>query len=198
MSRKLGGLSLALSMIDEKTKSIARRMFVTNAVDALLAVLGATIAQYIAGVRDVSIMISSALGISFVMGVFSGVIATLIVESAEQKAEIKHVEQVMATKLDSSVLYRGSLIASLYVALWSGLGMIVIPVIGISPLLLNMASIIKLIDEAVWMSICVIDLLLFGLGAWLGLLAKGRWYIWGLKFLAIGLIVTLIAVILTY
>ena len=193
MTKRISNLTLAFSMIDEKTKSVARRMFATNAVDALLAVLGATVAQYLAGVRNPSIMVSSALGISFVMGVFSGVVATLLVESAEQQAEIKHVEQVMATKLSNTILHRGSLIASIYVALWSGLGMIVMPVIGIAPLLLNMALIIESLDNAVWMTICTIDLQLFCLGAWLGNLAGGRWYTWGLKFLGIGLVVTLIA-----
>lgn len=198
MTKRISNLTLALSMIDEKTKSVARRMFATNAVDALLAVLGATVAQYLAGVRNPSIMVSSALGISFVMGIFSGVIATLLVESAEQRAEIKHVEHVMATRLSNTILYRGSLIASIYVALWSGLGMIVMPIIGIIPLLLNIVSIIASLDNAVWLTICTIDLQLFGLGAWLGNLAGGKWYIWGLKFLGIGLVVTLIAALLMH
>ncbi len=198
MGKRISKLSLMLSMVDDKTKSVARRMFATNAVDALLAVLGAIVAQYIAGVSNAVIMISSALGISLVMGILSGVVATLLVESAEQKAEIKHVEQVMVAKLSNSVLYRGSIIASIYVALWSGTGMVLMPIIGISPLIVHTSLGVGSYAEAVWATIILIDMLLFGLGAWLGKLAGEQWFIWGLKFLAIGLAVTLITFIISH
>ncbi|ABM81033.1 hypothetical protein [Hyperthermus butylicus] len=168
--------------------SIARRMFVTNSFDGLLSSLGVILGNYLSGTTSPASYVGSVIGASFAMGFFSGVVATYLSERAERLRELKRTERIILHTLRGSIYERAAKIVPIYVALWSGLGAIVLPAIGVTPftiaLLLGVRAATGLL---VYTSAMLIVLELFLLGAYLGRISGESMVVSGIRLAGIGL-----------
>jgi predicted membrane protein (TIGR00267 family) len=167
-------------------RSIARRMFVTNSFDGLLTTLGIVLGAHIAGIKDPIAYVGTVLGASFSMGVFSGMIATYFSERAERLRELKEMEKQMLHELRGSVYEKAVRFVPLYVALWSGMGIVLLPFIGVTPFLLLPIMGVTSIAVMVYSSVCIVLLEMFLLGFYLGKIAGENPVQNGLKLLGIG------------
>ena len=166
-------------------KSIARRMFVTNAFDGLLSTLGIILGLYTAGVSSPQSYLGAVLGGTGVMGIFSGFVATYLSERAERLRELHETERVMLHSLHGSIYERAARLVPLYVASWSAAGAIALPAASITPIALCLPlGVVP--STAVYASVAVILLLMFILGFYLGIISGENRLASGLKFLAIG------------
>ena len=116
-------------------KPVARRMFVTNSFDSILASLGVAVGGYSSTVDPFNLALSIAGG-GLAMGVFSGMLGVYLSERAERLKEITEMERKVASTLQGTIYWRAAKLAPLYVALWSGLGVVVFPLLMAMPLLL--------------------------------------------------------------
>jgi predicted membrane protein (TIGR00267 family) len=119
----------------DDVKPVARRMFVTNAFDGLLAALGVSMGGY----SDAANPKTLALGIvggGLAMGLFSGMIGVYLSERAERMGELRHLESKMMKKLEGTIYWRIARVIPVYVALWSGLGVTTAPIIVALPYIL--------------------------------------------------------------
>jgi predicted membrane protein (TIGR00267 family) len=169
-------------------KDIARRMFVTNSFDGLLSSLGVVLGNYLSGTTSLESYIGAVLGASFSLGFFSGVVATYLSERAERLRELRKTERVMLHSLKGTIYEKAAKLVPIYVAFWSGLGAIVLPIIGISPFLLaRLAGVAASIALLVYSSAAVMVLELFGLGYYLGGISGENRLLSGLRMAMIGL-----------
>lgn len=169
-------------------KSIARRMFVTNSFDGLLSALGVVLGSFIGGVTNPISYVGSVVGASFSMGFFSGFVATYLSERAERLRELRKTERVMAHPLRGSVYEKAAKMVPLYVALWSGIGAIALPTIGISPFIVAAFAGVKApIPMLVYASAAIMVAELFMLGVYLGKLSGENVLVSGARLALIGL-----------
>ena len=168
--------------------SIARRMFVTNSFDGLLSGLGVVLGSYLSGASNPVNYVGSVIGASFSMGFFSGVVATYLSERAERLQELRKTERAMLHPLRGSIYERAAKIVPIYVALWSGLGAMLLPVIGVSPFIF--AEILKAdvsVTVLVYTSAGIMVAELFTLGAYLGKISGENKFVSGARLALIGL-----------
>jgi len=171
-----------------RAKEIARRMFVTNSFDGLLSSLGIVLGNYVSGTGRLDSYIGTVLGASFSLGFFSGVVATYLSERAERLRELRRTERVMLHSLRGTIYEKAAKLVPIYVALWSGFGAIVLPLIGVSPFIAA-----KLVDASpplhvlVYTSAAVMILELFGLGYYLGGISGENRLVSGIRMALIGL-----------
>jgi len=169
-------------------QSIARRMFVTNSFDGLLSGLGVILGSYLSGATNPANYVGSVIGASFSMGFFSGVVATYLSERAERLQELRRTERVMLHPLRGSIYERAAKAVPIYVALWSGLGAMLLPTIGVSPFIL--AGVLGLnvpIPVLVYASAGLMVAELFMLGVYLGKISGENKLISGARLALIGL-----------
>lgn len=166
-------------------KSIARRMFVTNAFDGLLSTLGIILGLYLAGVSTPQSYLGAVLGGTGVMGVFSGFVATYLSERAERLRELHETERVMVHSLHGSIYERAAKLVPLYVATWSALGAILLPALSVTPIAACLPG-GRVTPFAVYASIAIILASMFAIGFYLGVISGENRLMSGLKFLAIG------------
>jgi predicted membrane protein (TIGR00267 family) len=167
---------------------IARRMFVTNSFDGLLSSLGVVLGSYLSGAENPSTYVGGVVGASFAMGFFSGVVATYLSERAERMRELKQTERALLHTLKGSIYERAARIVPFYVALWSGIGAIVLPVVAVFPFILaSMLHISVPVSLLVYTSAAIILAELFLLGVYLGRISGENVWVNGVKLAGIGL-----------
>lgn len=113
-------------------KSIARRMFVTNSFDGILAAIGVDVGGF-SPTADPAMIAMSIVGGGVAMGVFSGVIGVYMSERAERMKELAELERKMAKSLKGTVYWKAVKIIPVYVALWSGIGILLFPTLTALP-----------------------------------------------------------------
>jgi len=160
LRRLVSDLRLVVKVYPD-VRSIARRMFVTNSLDGIVAALGVNVGGYTGG--DPTALASSIIGGGVAMGVVSGMIGVYLSERAERLRELRELEKMVAHDLQGSVYWRAAQVIPLYIALWSGLGVLLFPVLIALPHLLAARGLLG-VEPAFWASIGV------GLAsmAWLG------------------------------
>ncbi len=168
-------------------KSIARRMFVTNSFDGLMSSIGIVLGSYLIGQRDPIAYIAAVIGASVSMGVFSGMVATYFSERAERIRELKKIEKALLHDLRGSVYEKAVKMVPIYVAFWSGIGIVLLPVIGAAPFIFSLLFNLRIdIGILVYSSVAVMIGEMFGLGYYLGKIAHENPLLNGLKLAGIG------------
>ncbi len=171
-----------------EAKSIARRMFVTNSFDGLLSSLGVILGSYISGASNPTNYIGGVAGAAFAMGFFSGFIATYMSERAERLRELHETEKAMLHSLRGSIYEKAARLVPLYVAMWSGFGAVVLPLVAILPFIIKEVIGINIpIRSLVYISTSIILTELFMLGVYLGHISGESKLISGLRLALIGL-----------
>jgi predicted membrane protein (TIGR00267 family) len=147
-------------------KAIARRMFVTNSFDGILAAIGVDVGGFSSNV-DPALIAMGIIGGGVAMGVFSGVVGVYLSERAERLKEVSELERKMAKSLKGTVYWKAAKIVPLYVALWSGLGVLIFPTLIASPYILANMGLIG-VKTAFLASIALALTLMTLLGLYLG------------------------------
>lgn len=146
---------------------VSRRMFVTNSMDGLLAALGVNVGGYSPD-ADPLLMASSIIGGGVAMGIMSGMIGVYLSERAERVREVRELEKKLSAKLkEDSIYWRAASLIPIYVALWSGLGIVIFPTLVAAPYLLAASTLLTLQTSFI-ASLSTSLILMALLGAYLG------------------------------
>lgn len=167
------------------TAEIARRYLVMNAFDGVLTIIGVLMGNYMAGVRDVAIVINTGLATSMAMGV-SGLWGAYLTESAERERDLAELEKKTLTDLKNTKIGRASRWAVVVVSLVDGLAPFVAALLVMIPLFLS--NLIGSVEVSYLLSLALSLLTLFGLGVFLGRISKRNVVIYGLRTLVAGVV----------
>lgn len=192
MLRKFNELSyirklLASMGVDE----IARRMFVTNSFDSMIAIIGIVLGNYIFGISNPHSYLGSALGGSMTMGIFSSFFGVYVTEKAERLRELREIEEQLLIEIRNSLYSEVVRFAPIYVALWSMFGSILFTFISLIPFFIAVKGAIS-IAEAVGSSVIMLNTMIGFLGAYMGKISGEGGIAGSLKFLALSLSATAI------
>jgi len=177
-----------------RDEEIARRYFVMNSFDGALTILGIIIAVYIAGEQKASLIIISSLGAAVAMAI-SGIWGAYAIERAERKKSMRELEMHLLTDLDETEIERKLNVTTILVALVDGLSPLLVSLIILSPYFFAQANLMP-IEDAFYLSLALITLILFALGMFVGHVAKEDWVRSGINMLLAGCTVGAIVYVL--
>jgi predicted membrane protein (TIGR00267 family) len=167
-----------------RAHEIARRLFVMNAFDGALTIMGVVIGAHFSGVSNPHIVITAGIGGAVAMGI-SGVSGAYLAERAERKRDLKKLEMAMLCKLDNTDFARASEFASFVVAFVDGIS----PAISASILVMPYLFVPRIsMDTAFYASLFLGLCVLFTLGLFLARISDERPVVSGIQMIIIGLI----------
>ena len=164
---------------------IARRYFVMNAFDGILTMIGVLTGSYVARVENASVVISTGLATSVAMGI-SGLWGAYFTEAAERKRDLNDLENHTLTDLSGTRIGRASRVAGVIVAVVDGLAPFLSALVALLPFFFSAP--LGDIYLSYYLSLGIALLSLFGLGAFLGMVSRGNFVLWGLKMIGAGLL----------
>ncbi len=163
---------------------IARRLFVMNAFDGILTIMGVVIGAHFSGLTNPDIVITAGIGGSIALGI-SGMSSAYLAERAERKQDLKKLECAMLINLKNSQFARASEFATVVVALVNGIS----PALGAIILILPYFLVPRIDIEAAFLTSLGLGLAcLFVLGLFLAKISQERMIVSGLKMIMVGLI----------
>ncbi|MEB3844530.1 MAG: hypothetical protein LRS48_02470 [Desulfurococcales archaeon] len=175
-------------------RSIARRMFVTNSLDGIVAAMGIDVGGF-SDKADPLLIASSIIGGTVAMGIVSGMIGVYVSERAERMKEYKELERRVASSLKDSIYWKAARLIPVYVALWSGMGIVLFPLLIAVPYIIAASG--GLSVRAAYYSSMLIGLALMGfLGYFLGRVSRESIIVSVLRVLAMGVIAIVIVKLL--
>jgi predicted membrane protein (TIGR00267 family) len=164
---------------------IARRYFAMNAFDGVLTIIGVLMGNFVAGVNDARIVLSTGLATSFAMGV-SGLWGAYLTESAERKRDLDELSRVTLTDLTNTRIGRASRAAIFIVAIVDGLSPFLAALIVLIPFIVAGSG--ENLTWAYYTSLGLALITLFSLGLFLGRISQGRMIVYGLKTVLAGVV----------
>ena len=170
---------------------IARRYFAMNSFDGILTILGVLMGNYLARVRDPTVVIVTGMATSVSMGV-SGLWGAYLTESAERQKSLDDLEEQTLTDLSQTRIGRASRAAVVIVALVDGLAPLLASLFVLSPFFLT--DPLGDIQYSYYLALAIALLSLFGLGAFLGRISRQNVLLAGLKMIVAGVV----ALVLSY
>ena len=173
---------------------IARRYFVTNGFDGVLAMLGLLMGFRLSGSAPMEVVIGACMGAAIAL-FMSGLTSAYISEAAEKEYELRELEKSMVTKLDNSAHGEAARLTPWLIALVNGLSPLILSLLILLPLFLAQQQLLlglAPLDAALGIAL----VLSFLLGVFLGRLS-GRFWLWtGIRALLIALVTSLIILLL--
>ncbi len=177
---------------------IARRYFVTNGFDGVLAMLGLLMGFRVSAVISIDVMIGACVGAAVAL-FMSGLSSAYISESAEKQHELQELEKSMVTSLDESAHAEAARLMPFLIALVNGLSPWLLALLILAPLFMaqqqfwpNFLAIISPLDLAIIIALS----LAFMLGVFIGRLS-GQFWLWtGMRALLIAVITASIILLL--
>jgi len=162
---------------------IGRRYLAMNAFDGILTMIGVVMGSYLAGIVEPRIVISTGMATCMAMGI-SGFWGAYVTESAERKHKLQDLEQAMLRDLRDTRQGRASRFAAIVVSIIDGLSPLAAGMLVLMPFLLhNLAGSM----EVMYFSALGMALLaLFGLGIFLGKVARENIIRSGLRMIIAG------------
>lgn len=167
--------------------ALSRRYFVIGTFDGALTVLALLVGAYVGSAGEASGEIIFAAG--FAMGIGLGIssfFGAYESERIERRIELEELERQMLTKMKGTIHEE----AVNFAILWSSF------IHGVSPLLASWIPIIPFlfldVHTAMIASIIISFLILFVTGMYLGRVAEKNMFVYGLRFLAVGIITAVI------
>ncbi len=164
---------------------IGRRYFAMNAFDGVLTIMGVLMGNMMAGVTNAHIVVTTGLTTCVAMGV-SGLWGSYLTESAERKHDLDELGRHTLTNLNSSKLGRASRYAVMVIALIDGLSPFLAALIVLIPFFVSDAF--PSLQWAYLASLGGALLALFGLGIFLGNIARENLLISGMKTVVAGIL----------
>jgi len=164
---------------------IARRYFAMNAFDGVLTIIGVLMGNYVAGVDDARIVLSTGLATCVAMGV-SGLWGAYLTESAERKRDLDELSRFTLTDLTNTRIGRASRAAIVIVAIVDGLSPFMAALVVLLPFFI--AGNNEDLSWAYYTSLGLALLTLFSLGLFLGRISQGRMIVYGFKTVLAGVV----------
>jgi predicted membrane protein (TIGR00267 family) len=174
---------LALLLEITRSRSLVRRYFVVNGFDGALTMLGIIMGFYVSDRANLPIIINSCFGAAIALGM-SGLTSAYISESAEQKKELRELEQAMLKKLDGSAYGQATRLLPFLIAAVNGLSPLVISLIIILPIWAATLP-LEFPFDALEFALMLALSILFLLGVFLGRTSGTNWLWAGLRTLFI-------------
>jgi predicted membrane protein (TIGR00267 family) len=173
---------------DDDIARIARRYLVMNSFDGVLTILGVVVGTYLteAAVHP-NVILSAGFGVSLAMGI-SGFVGAYFIEWSERMRTSANGKEEPNSDVHGE---------SLFLALVDGLSPALVTFIAISPFFLVLGHIISM-ENAFISSMVIILGELFGLGVFLGRIARRSVILHGLIALLVGLVTFLIVSMLPF
>jgi len=172
-----------------KATGIARRYFVMNGFDGAMTVFGIVLGSWIAGVSKPEILILASVGACLAMGL-SGFFGAYMAEKAERERHLKEMEKATHNNVDP-IQYEASRFVEIYVALIDGLSPALTGIISIIPFIFASVG-WMLLENAYILSLALSLTSLFLLGIYLGKVARGNGWLYGVAMLTVGAFTALI------
>lgn len=164
---------------------IARRYFAMNAFDGVLTIIGVMMGNFIAGVNDARIVLSTGLATSIAMGI-SGLWGAYLTESAERKRDLDELSRVTLTDLTNTRIGKASRAAIVIVAIVDGLSPFLAALVVLLPFFIAVNS--ADLTLVYYISLGLALLTLFSLGLFLGRISQGRMIVYGFKTVLAGIV----------
>jgi predicted membrane protein (TIGR00267 family) len=164
---------------------IARRYFAMNAFDGVLTIIGVLMGNYVAGVNDARIVLSTGLATCVAMGI-SGLWGAYLTESAERKRDLDELSRFTLTDLTNTRIGRASRAAIVIVAIVDGLSPFMAALVVLLPFFI--AGNNEDLSWAYYTSLGLALLTLFSLGLFLGRISQGRMIVYGFKTVLAGVV----------
>lgn len=175
-----------------RAHEIARRLFVMNAFDGTLTIMGVVIGAHFSGVTDPRVVIVAGIGGSVAMGI-SGISGAYLAERAERKRDLKKLETAMLQRLDGTQFAKASEFASFVIAFVDGIS----PAISASILVIPFLFVpIISMDSAFYISLTLGLAVLFILGVFLARISDEKPFFSGIQMIIIGVITIIIVSLL--
>jgi predicted membrane protein (TIGR00267 family) len=163
---------------------IARRLFVMNAFDGILTIMGVVIGAHFSGLTNPDIVITAGVGGSIAMGI-SGMSGAYLAERAERRRDLKKLESAMLIDLKKSQFARASEFATIVVALVDGIS----PALGAIILILPYFFVPRIDIESAFLASLGLGLgCLFVLGIFLARISHERMIVSGMRMILVGLV----------
>lgn len=162
-----------------------------NAFDGVLTIIGVLMGNYMAEVHQPAIVITTGLSTCIAMGV-SGLWGAYLTESAERKRDLDELQNHTLTDLSQTKIGRASRAAVVIVALVDGLAPFLSALVVLVPFFF--AAFLSDITISYYLSLGMALATLFGLGAFLGVVAKQGLLLSGGKMITAGLV----SIVLSY
>lgn len=177
-----------------RAEEYSRRYAVMNAFDGVITVLGIIFGSVLLGQAAVKQILAAGIGASIAMGI-SGASGTYMTEKAEQERKIKEIEEAMLVKLDGTVIVKARERAAIISAIVDSLSAMLAGLVVLTP---YFAAALGLLTSeiAFYLSTVISFALLFGLGIFLGKIAKKDIIRSGIKSLVVGLVTLLLIIAL--
>ncbi|MGV8174983.1 MAG: VIT1/CCC1 transporter family protein [Methanothrix sp.] len=171
-----------------KAYEIARRLFVMNAFDGALTIMGVVIGAHFSGVEDPHIIITAGFAGALAMGI-SGISGAYLAERAERKRDLRKLETAMLQNLDDTHYARATEFASVVVAVVDGIS----PALSAAILVMPYFFVPEIsMLWAFYSSLALGLLVLFTLGVFLARISDERPIISGIQMIMVGIVTILI------
>jgi len=175
-----------------RAHEIARRLFVMNAFDGTLTIMGVVIGAHFSGVSDPKVVVIACIGGAVAMGI-SGISGAYLAERAERKRDLKKLEMAMLQRMDGTHFARASEFASFVIAFVDGIS----PALSAAVLVMPYIFVPKIgMDTAFYISLSLGLAILFTLGVFLARISDERPLLSGMQMIIIGIITIVIVSLL--
>jgi predicted membrane protein (TIGR00267 family) len=164
---------------------IARRSFGNNAFDGILTMVGVMMGSFTSGVQDPRVVITTGLSTSIAI-MISGAWGAYLTESAERKKYLDELSRRTLTNLNRSSIGRAGRFAAIAVSVVDGLSPFFGAIVGLIPFFFS--YLFPNIRAVYYTGFGVSLIALFGLGMWLGNVAKENLVGYGLKTVMAGVV----------
>lgn len=173
---------------------ILRRYFAMNAFDGAMTSLGVVIGAYITGITAPR----AVLGVIIVGGIamaISGFSGTYMTERAERSKALNELEDAMLVDLDDTIYGHASRFVAVFAAVVDGSAPFIASLPSLLPFALALTGLLP-IQSAFITSVGASMATLFMLGAFLGRISRSNIVFSGIKMVAAGVAVSLLALFL--
>jgi len=172
---------------------IARRSFGNNAFDGILTMVGVMMGSFTSGIQEPRVVITTGLSTSIAI-MISGAWGAYLTESAERKKYIDELGRRTLTDLNGSSIGRAGRFAAITVSVVDGLSPFFGAIVGLIPFFFS--HLFPSVQAVYFTGFGVSLIALFGLGMWLGNVAKENLVGYGFKTLMAGVVSMIIGSLL--
>ena len=167
---------------------IARRLFVMNAFDGALTIMGVVIGAHFSGVSDPHIIITAGFAGALAMGI-SGISGAYLAERAERKRDLRKLEMAMLKNLNNTNYARATRFASIIVAAVDGIS----PALSAAILVMPYFFVPEISMQWAFYASLILGLaVLFTLGIFLARISDERPVVSGIQMIIVGIITIII------
>ena len=171
-----------------RAQEIARRLFVMNAFDGALTIMGVVIGAHFSGVSDPHIIITAGFAGALAMGI-SGISGAYLAERAERKRDLRKLEMAMLKNLNNTNYARATRFASIIVAMVDGIS----PALSAAILVMPYFFVPEISMQWAFYASLILGLaVLFTLGIFLARISDEKPVVSGIQMIIVGIITIII------